>query len=81
MMGVPVEEADGQKCDAAGEICNMVAGYFKAKIGLGDRCGLTVPTVLAGTDYQVRSRTGDVRMEMPLLYEHEPVWIALDIRP
>jgi hypothetical protein len=32
MLGVLVEEADGQKCNAAGEICNMVAGYFKAKM-------------------------------------------------
>jgi chemotaxis protein CheX len=81
MLGVPVEEAENQKYDAVGEICNMVAGYFKAKIGLGDRCGLSVPTVLTGSNYQVRSRTGDMRMEMPLLYESEPFWIALDIRP
>jgi chemotaxis protein CheX len=81
MLGVPPEKAENQKYDAVGEICNMMAGYFKAKIGLGDRCGLSVPTVLSGTNYQVRSRTGDVRMEMPFLYESEPFWIALDIRP
>jgi chemotaxis protein CheX len=81
MLGVPAEEAAEQKCDAVGEICNIVAGYFKAKIGLGDKCMLSVPTVLAGTDYQVRSRKEDVRLELPLLYEREPLWIALDIRP
>jgi chemotaxis protein CheX len=81
MLGVPLEEAATQKCDAIGEICNIVAGYFKAKVGLGDRCMLSVPTVLAGTDYQIRTRDGDVRIELPVLYENEPVWIALDISP
>ncbi len=81
MLGVPADEATAQKCDAVGEICNIVAGYFKAKIGLGDRCVLSIPTVISGTDYQLRSRVDDVRMELPLLFEHEPVWIALDIRP
>jgi len=81
MLGVTPEEAADQKCDAIGEICNMVAGYFKAKIGHGDSCKLSVPTVLAGTDYQIRSRSDDVIMELPLLYERAPVWIALHIRP
>ncbi len=81
MLGVPPEEAAAQKCDAVGEICNIVAGYFKAKIGLGDRCMLSVPTVLAGMDYQIRTRSDDVRMQLPIVFEEEPVWIALDIRP
>jgi chemotaxis protein CheX len=81
MLGVPLEEAAAQKCDAIGEICNIVAGYFKAKVGLGDLCMLSVPTVLAGTDYQIRTRDGDVRIELPVLHEGAPVWIALDIRP
>jgi chemotaxis protein CheX len=80
MLGVSMDEAGAQKCDAVGEICNIVAGSFKAKIGLGDRCMLSVPTVLAGTDYQIRSPGKDARLELPLLYEGEPVWIALDIR-
>jgi chemotaxis protein CheX len=81
MLGVSADEADAQKCDAVGEICNIVAGYFKAKIGLGERCMLSVPTVLAGTNYQIRSRSDDVVIEIPLLYEREPLWIALHIRP
>jgi chemotaxis protein CheX len=81
MLGVSPDEAAAQKCDAIGEICNIVAGYFKAKVGLGECCMLSVPTVLAGMDYQIRARNGDVRIEMPVLYESEPVWIALDIRP
>ena len=58
----------------------MVAGSFKQRIGLGDRCMLSVPTVLTGKDYQVRARSVYVRVELLVLYENEPIWIALDIR-
>lgn len=81
MLGVSMEEAKEQKCDAVGEICNIVAGYFKAKIGLGDRCMLSVPTVLTGKDYRIHSRVENVRIDIPLLHESEPIWIALEIRP
>ncbi len=81
MLGVSMDEAEEQKCDAVGEICNIVAGYFKAKIGFGDLCMLSVPTVLAGKDYRIHSRFANVRLELPLLYESEPIWIALEIRP
>lgn len=81
MLKVPTGDAAAQKCDAVGEICNIVAGAFKDRIGLGDRCMLSVPTVFIGTDYRIRSRSVYVRMESPLIYENEPIWIALDIRP
>jgi chemotaxis protein CheX len=81
MLGVSPEEAEAQNCDAVGEICNMVAGYFKAKIGLGDACKLSVPTVIAGKDYKIRSPGKDERLEVPVVYEGEPIWLALDVRP
>jgi chemotaxis protein CheX len=80
MLGVSVDEAGAQNCDAVGEICNIVAGSFKAKIGLGDVCVLSVPTVLAGADYQILAGKDEVLMELPLLHEYEPIWIALHIR-
>src|SRR5882724_10147109 len=52
MLGVPHDQAVKLQGDAVGEICNMVAGYFKAKIGLGEKCMLSLPTVLMGHDYQ-----------------------------
>jgi chemotaxis protein CheX len=81
MLGVAVEEAAAQKGDAVGEVCNMVAGYFKAKIGLGDQCKLSVPTILVGTDYKIHSPGKNKRLELPLLYQSEPIWMTLDIRP
>jgi chemotaxis protein CheX len=81
MLGVSLEDAAAQKFDAVGEICNIVAGLFKAKIGLGDSCGLSVPTVIVGKDYKIRAAGNDERLELQLLYERDPIWIALDIRP
>jgi chemotaxis protein CheX len=80
MLGVSLEEAAEQKSDAVGEICNIVAGYFKAKIGLGDRCSLSVPTVLSGTNYQIHSPGKTTQLGLPLLYEGEVIWLALDIK-
>jgi CheY-specific phosphatase CheX len=80
MLGIPFAEAGAQKCDAVGEICNIVAGSFKAKIGMGDLCMLSVPTVLSGTNYQIRSREEDFRIESTLIYQGEPLGIALNIR-
>jgi chemotaxis protein CheX len=53
MLGSPVGLDDGA-LDALGEVCNMVAGNFKAKIaGLSDGCVLSVPTVIRGSDYEL----------------------------
>jgi CheY-specific phosphatase CheX len=50
MLGVAEAEAAAQAIDAVGEICNMVAGSFKAKIaGLEDKCMLSVPTESVAT--------------------------------
>ena len=79
MLGISMEESAAQKFDAVGEICNMVAGNFKHKIGYADKCMLTVPTVVMGGNYRIHSRAGQ-RLECPVIYEGEPVWLALDIR-
>jgi chemotaxis protein CheX len=80
MLGVSLEEAEAQHCDAVGEICNMVAGNFKVKIGLGDKCMLSLPTVITGRDYQLRTPPGGERLQMQLLDGDERIEIALDIR-
>lgn len=79
MLGVSAEEASSQSADAIGEICNMVAGQFKAKIGHEATCMLSIPTVVTGSNYSVHS-SRCAEIEMPLLYHGEPVWITLDIR-
>jgi chemotaxis protein CheX len=81
MLAVPLTEAASHISDAVGEICNMVAGNFKAKIdGLQDKCMLSVPTIITGGDYQLCSLGGGDRIELPFLFEGEPVWISLEVR-
>jgi chemotaxis protein CheX len=81
MLGVPPAEAASHQSDAVGEICNMVAGNFKAKIdGLQDKCMLSVPTVITGEDYQLHSLASGDRVELLFVFEGEPLWTMLDVR-
>ena len=74
-------DASAHAHDAVAEICNMVAGNFKAKIaGLEDKCMLSVPTVIIGTRYKLQTLAGGKRIDLPLLFEQEPVWFTLEIR-
>ena len=81
MLGIPPEEASAQRADAIGEICNIVAGHFKDKIGFGDKCMLTVPTVVEGKDYRIVRPGGECqKIELALLYAGEPFRVALETR-
>lgn len=81
MLGVAEAEAAAQAIDAVGEICNMVAGNFKAKIaGLEDKCMLSVPTVISGDSYELHSLASGERIELPLLFHGDPVWISLEVQ-
>lgn len=80
MLGLPAEEVRDQRCDAAGEVCNMVAGNFKAKLsGMQDGCMLSVPTVITGADYRLYSLADAGRIEIPFAFEGNTIWIALEI--
>jgi len=81
MLSVPISEAASHQSDAIGEICNMVAGNFKAKIdGMQDKCMLSVPTVITGEDYQLHSLAAGDRIEQAFVFDTETLWIALEIR-
>ncbi|MGD0990417.1 MAG: chemotaxis protein CheX [Candidatus Sulfotelmatobacter sp.] len=80
MLGVEVDKASPELCDAFGEVCNMVAGNFKNKVsGLGDGCMLSVPTVITGTDYNLRSLTDSAAVEVRFLFESMPLIITLEV--
>ncbi len=80
MLAISADEAAGQMSDAVGEICNMIAGHFKHKIGYGDSCNLTVPTVVVGGSYSIHCLEKGERLEFPVTYEGETVLVTLDIR-
>jgi len=80
MLGVSMDEAAAQKGDAIGEICNMIVGHFKLKIGHGGTCEMTIPSVIVGGNYRIHSEAPEQRLQFPMIYEGEPMWFALDIR-
>jgi chemotaxis protein CheX len=80
MLGIEVDLAGTEMCDAFGEVCNMVAGNFKNKIaGLGDGCMLSVPTVITGTEYDLYSPTETGRLEVKFLFEGLPMTVSLEV--
>jgi CheY-specific phosphatase CheX len=81
MLGITPDDPNAATAasDAVGEVCNIVAGYFKARIGLGDQCMLSVPTIIVGKDYRFHSRNVYEHLEIPLLYEGETLRATLEI--
>jgi chemotaxis protein CheX len=80
MLSISTEEASAQKSDAIGEVCNMIAGHFKHKVGHGDTCTLTIPTVVVGGNYSIQCLEKGERLAFPVTYEGEAVLVTLDIR-
>ncbi len=64
--------------DATGELCNMVAGNFKAKIpSLADHCMLSVATVITGENHALQSAEPSESLHVPLLFEGSEIQISL----
>jgi chemotaxis protein CheX len=79
MLGVETAQAGPEMWDAIGEICNMVAGNFKNKIsGLGDGCMLSVPTVITGANYNLRSILNS-EVRTVFLFEGTPVVLSFEV--
>ena len=81
MLGQDIATTDDQNIrDAVGEMCNMVAGNFKAKIpGLSDSCLLSVPTIVMGSDYHLHSLASGDRLAVCMTFENEPLSFILDV--
>jgi chemotaxis protein CheX len=80
MLGTGPEQAESQLWDAAGEICNMVAGNFKNKIsGLGEGCMLSVPTVITGADYSLHSLSDEGALHLAMAFEGNPLIFSLEV--
>src|SRR3974377_562505 len=81
MLGISPEDPSAEKAarDALGEICNIVAGYFKARIGLGDVCMLSVPTIISGRGYKFRAARMFEKLELAVSYEGESLLATLEV--
>ncbi len=81
MLGIAEEDTGEQQYDAIGEICNMIAGSFKMKLpGLGDRCMLSVPTIVVGSNYRLRALSGKRRLEYRCSFEGSTLRVTLEIQ-
>ncbi len=66
--------------DALGEICNMVAGAFKAHVtDIVDQCMLSVPMVVSGKDYEMHPLADGLRIQVSKTFEGALVWMTLDL--
>lgn len=76
------DEAASAECirDALGEICNMVAGAFKAQVmDVIDQCMLSVPMVVSGKDYEMHPLADGMRAQVAKSFEGALVWVTLDL--
>ncbi|HEY3703665.1 MAG TPA: chemotaxis protein CheX [Terracidiphilus sp.] len=63
MTGMEFSEVDDTVKDAVGEICNMLAGSWKGKVPeLAANCGLSVPAVITGRNYNLRVQAPEFRL-------------------
>jgi chemotaxis protein CheX len=63
MTGMEFEALDDVVKDAIGEICNMVAGAWKSKVPeLAANCGLSVPAVITGRDYNLHMQSPEFKV-------------------
>lgn len=78
MTGMSVARLDDTVKDAVGEVCNMVAGAWKAKLPLlASECMLSTPTVISGTNYQLHYQRPEFRIERSYRFENLSFTIIL----
>jgi len=75
MLGEGAASGPSTARDAIGELCNMVAGNFKAKIST--HCMLSVPTVISGESYSLNTAEPTQNATIVLSFEGDPLWITL----
>ena len=63
MTGMEFAEIDDTVKDGIGEICNMLAGVWKGKVpDLAANCGLSVPAVITGRDYNLHVQAPEFQL-------------------
>jgi len=70
MTGMEFEEIDDIVKDGIGEICNMLAGAWKGKVpDLAANCGLSVPAVITGRDYNLHVQAPEFKVSHTYRFE------------
>ena len=70
MTGMEFTEIDDTVKDGIGEICNMLAGAWKGKVpDLAANCGLSVPAVITGRDYNLHVQAPEFHLHHAYRFE------------
>lgn len=78
LTGMEFTEIDDTVKDGIGEICNMLAGAWKGKVpDLAANCGLSVPAVITGRDYNLHVQAPEFQLRH--IYRFEEVAFAVTI--
>ncbi len=78
LLGCTPEEAEPQLADAVGEITNMIAGTFRAKVARGGQTlMITTPTVTRGCDFSAQHFNVTSRMLCPFAMGEHTVHVEL----
>jgi chemotaxis protein CheX len=76
LMGVPAGEQSGDDVlDAMGELANMVGGNLKSVLPRG--IGLSMPSVVEGSDYAVRLCGVNPAKRHSFMSELGPLWVTV----
>jgi chemotaxis protein CheX len=81
MLGMEVEEVGDDVSDALGEIANMLGGHVKQVLSKGGLdLNLSIPTVISGETYTIRSTNNDDCVAVPFQYNEEKFLVGLTLR-
>lgn len=78
MTGMEFETVDDTVKDGIGEICNMLAGAWKSKVPeLAAHCGLSVPAVITGRDYNLHVQAPEFRLHHSYSFGEETFQVTI----
>jgi len=78
LTGSEISEVDDTVKDAIGEICNMLAGAWKSKVPeLAANCGLSVPAVITGRDYNIHVQSPEFRLFHSYFFDGSPFDVTI----
>jgi len=78
LTGIEFSEVDDTVKDAIGEICNMLAGSWKGKVPeLSANCGLSVPAVITGRDYNLHVQAPEFRLQHGYIFDEHTFAVTI----
>ena len=78
MTGMEFDAVDDTVKDGIGEICNMLAGAWKGKVPeLAANCGLSVPAVITGHDYNLHVQAPEFQLHHFYRFEDEEFEVTI----